>query len=363
VITIGSDPEFGLLNQDGRQAMARNYLSGDTTTEIGCDGHSDIGELRPLYSDTPRGHLYNVAALVERVGDIVPGNIRITAGSMVADDGIGGHIHFGGCGDKFSLSKALHALDYYLSLPVAMIEVQASARYRRTRTGYGKLASVDDSAWRRQGWGFEYRTLPSWLQGWGIALSVLSIGYAVVDAVEQGHCPYIPKDIPNPTDFNHCDKGTLRQLIPHIKTGWRKLPLYPAFRLEFAFLNHLLSQGVEWKEGQDIRNFWPATKDKAPGTCVRGNPRDFNCPRIAALVKAPEGKRVLIYGLNPDRKADIAINDMDMVGDLDSGYKIHDSRYGIANEYDGWLCIGLSYVLREDVHAVADLINKILMGG
>lgn len=355
MITIGSDPEFGLVFQDGKQAMAYQYLSDGRDSEIGCDGHSDIGEIRPRHGETPREHLGNIANLMTEVGKRIPSHIKITAGSMVAGDGIGGHIHFGGLGHRVSFREAAHALDYYLALPVALIEVQSSAKTRRTRTGYGALG-----AWREQYWGFEYRTLPSWLMGWGIALSILSIGYAVVDAVKQRSCPAVPRDIPNPDDFNNCDKKALRPLLNQIRKGWRELPLYSEFRLEVAFLNHLLVQKMEWREDRDVRNSWAAKDKRRPSPQVVGNPKDLNCLQIAMAVQAIKGMKIFIYGLGPDREPDIAVSDPDMVSGLDIGYEVESTRYGIAREHFGWLCIGLSCTLRQDVQAAAHLINRIL---
>ncbi len=357
MITIGSDPEFGLEFEDGKQAKAHDYLPNNGEDEIGCDGHADIGELRPRHGETPREHLGHIASLMTRVGRKIPAHIKITAGSMVAIDAIGGHIHFGNLGSGFPLRRAARALDYYLALPVALIEVQSSAKERRTRTGYGELGQ-----YRRQPWGFEYRTLPSWLMGWGVALSILSIGYAVVDAIKQKSCPVVPEDIPNIKDFNNCNKKALLPLLSQIKKGWREMPLYSKFRLEVAFLNHLLMRKMEWREEQDVRQFWSTSDGRRPNPRVVGNPNDLNCPQIAILVKGRKGMSVFIYGLNPDRETDVAVSDLDMVSDIDIGYRVESTMYGVAREYDGWLCIGLSYTLRQDVHAAANLINKILGG-
>ena len=359
MITIGSDPEFGLEDEQGNQAMAYRYLPGGAE-EIGVDGHSDIGELRPKYSETPRGHLIEVAKLMSRVSEMVPSHIKITAGSMArGNDPIGGHIHFGVRKRTFDIPKAARALDYYLALPVAMIEVQSSAKYRRTQSSYGHLG-----AWREQRHGFEYRTLPSWLTGWGVALSILSIGYAVVDAVRQKSCPNVPKHIPDPKEFNNCNKKAMRPLLNQIRRGWRELPLYSEFRLEIAYLNHLLVHGMEWREQQDVRGWWPAKGKRKPNRqhLVLGNPNDVNCPEIAQMVRGVTGMKIFIYGLSPEREPDIAVSDTSIVSGLSINYTISDITFGVAREreHGGWLCIGLSLELRQDVRAAADLINDIL---
>lgn len=355
-ITIGSDPEFGLMDQYGEQVFAHRHLPNSTSAPIGVDGHSHIGELRPKHGETPREHLSEIAHLMAQVSQTVPDRIRITAGSMVGEDAIGGHIHFGVNKRTFATPTAIRALDYYLALPVALIEVQGSAKRRRTLSSYGSLG-----AHRDQLWGFEYRTLPSWLLGWGVTLSILSIGYAIVDAVHQKSYPDVPWHIPNPDHFDNCNKKELKPLLGKIRKGWRELPLYPKMRLEFAYLNHLLVQGMEWKEGDDIRSSWWAQRGKrASKFQVYGNPKDQGCPEIAELVTGIKGTRIFIYGLKPSREAQIALSNLDMMSGLTIDYPVEVTRYGISQEYDGWLCIGLSLELRQDVQAASNLINRIL---
>ena len=365
MITIGSDPEFGLVDEYGKQVKATVYLPDDTHAAIGVDGHSDIGELRPKYGNSPREHLHNIAKLMARVGEMVPLDVKIVAGSMVTNDPIGGHLHFGDLGRNFDRALALRALDYYLSLPVALIEVQTSARTRRMRTGYGQLGGLDNNGWRRQDWGFEYRTLPSWLLGWGVALSILSIGYAIVDAVKRKSCPKVPNHIPSPNDFNKCNKDAMRPLFSKIKNGWRELPLYPEFRLEAAFLNHLLVHKMEWREGEDIRDNWPARRVRekwAKGFRIKANPDDENCTQIVRLVEWPtEDLNVFVYGLAPAREFDVAISHK-ATGAPDGIIALQ--RFGRATsaEYNDWLCIGLSHDMRQDIEKSAEIINRIIAG-
>lgn len=355
MITIGSDPEFGLLKEGGSQAMAYDYLPNNHTEAIGLDGHSDIGELRPQHAVTPRGHVHNIAHLMAKLDDFVPAEIRVTAGSMVGPDAIGGHIHFGDLGRNFDKRLAVKALDYFLALPVSMLEVPRSAMVRRTQKGYGGLGSYRD-----QDWGFEYRTLPSWLTSWGVALSVLSIGYAVVDAVKNKSCPKIPQNVPDPRDFNYCKKGAMEPFLDDIKRGWRKLPLYPKFRLEAAFLNHLLVRELEWREKEGIRDKWHRRRKPAKGFHIVGNSRDENCIQIAGLVESDRDLRVLIYGLSPSRDHSMALSHT--VSPWPEPATIE--RFGTAAsaQYDDWLCIGLSLSLRQEVEEATRMVEAVLNG-
>lgn len=359
MITIGSDPEFGLTDERGNQVMAYNYLPDRTDKPIGTDGHRDIGELRPTYSETPRGHLANIQSLIEELSDMVPLEYNITAGSMVGPDAIGGHIHFGGLDRYFDKKLAIRALDYYLALPVALVEVQGSARRRRTDSGYGRLG-----AYRHQGWGLEYRTLPSWLASYGVALSILSIGYAIMDAVHRKSCPSIPADIPDPTEFNYCNKETLLKYMPGVRRGWRELPLHSEFRLETAFLNHLIVRGLEWREKEDIRDKWPSRMRErwVKGFKIKANPNDANCTRIIRLVEeSKKNLRVFVYGLSPAREFNVAISHR-ATGAPDEPVALERFGRAASAEYSDWLCIGLGYDLRQDVERAADIVNRIIAG-
>lgn len=367
MITIGSDPEFGLLCEDGRQKVACDVVPDSISAPIGVDGHNHIGELRPRYGDTPREHLQNIADLMVKLDEMVPLEYKIVAGSMVANnDAIGGHIHFGNLGGGFDRSLALRALDYYLALPVALIEVAESARHRHRYCNYGILAAQgNDGGWRRQDWGFEYRTLPSWLLGWGVALSILSTGYAIVDAVKRNSCPDVPNNIPDPNDFYDCNKEAMYPLLSKIKRGWRELPLYPEFRLEVAFLNHLLVQKMEWKEGQDVRDNWPGRRLREKwmkGFKIKANTSDENCARIIRLIEqSKKDLKVFVYGLAPCREFDVAISHA-ATGAPDSMVALQ--RFGRAAdaEYNDWLCIGLSLDVRQDIERSAEIINRIIAG-
>ena len=367
MLTIGSDPEFGLLDENGHQVLAYNVVPNSTSAPIGVDGHSDIGELRPGYGHTPREHLHNIADLMRRLGEMVPLEYKIVAGSMVAGDAIGGHIHFGNTGRGFDLGLALRALDYYLALPVALIEVAESARTRHKECGYGWLGSQGEGGggWRNQPWGFEYRTLPSWLLGWGVALSVLSTSYAIVDAVSRKSCPKVPDNIPDPNEFYDCNKKAMYPLLSKIRQGWRELPLYPEFRLEVAFLNHLLVRKLEWKEGEDIRGNWPGggLKEKwVKGFKIRANTNDENCTKIIRLIEQPKKDlKVFVYGLAPGREFDVAISHA-ATGAPDSVVALERFGRAASAEYNDWLCIGLSHDIRQDIEGSAEIINRIIAG-
>lgn len=356
MLTIGSDPEFGLVNEDGCQIEATEYLPESTSSEIGVDGHCHIGELRPKHAETPREHVDNIARLVWQISDYVPHDVCVRAGAMVGrDDSIGGHIHFGA--RDVDMKLVGRTLDYYLALPVGLIERQEPAIRRRDRCGYGGLGDI-----REQPWGMEYRTLPSWLVSRGIALSVLSVGYAVVDAIMKKEYPKVPQDIPDPGDFYNRDKAALRPLLSDIRRGWRKLPLYPKFRLEFAFLNHLLIHEKEWLDEEDFRPKWDsAVGGVGPHRTVLGNPKDLNCVDIAKRVaRGAIAQKVFIYGLGSDRKMDIAVSNVS-TAEL-SQYAIEVARFGCStdNRFDDWLCIGLSREIRADIPKAVKIVEDIL---
>lgn len=371
LVTIGSDPEFGVLHPfDGRQLVAAKYFENSTSSPIGLDGHNHIGELRPRHADNPREHAENIRALVAQVDRRILDNgydIIVTAGPMAGSDPMGGHIHFGNLGCGFSRDYAASVLDYLLCVPISLIQDPGSAQRRRSGD-YGRL-----SDWREVTWGMEYRVPASWLVGFGVALSILSLGYVIVDALKQGHKPKLAKqDIHFRSAYEDCDQRKLRENLARIRKEWRELPLYSKFRLEIAYLNHLITNEMLWLENQDFRRMWLVDHDKRKkrmeGFKIVGNPNDKYCQNIANLVgKGAKNISVFVYGLSPDRDIDIAINNEDLASLLKSQYPSQEIDYGTygsvsdtSSKYARWLCIGLSLDIRARVNDAASIINFVL---
>lgn len=165
VAKLGADPEFAFVSDNGEIAYAGGIvLQGQGA--FGTDGNPDIAEIRP-------GAAWNAAGLVERLRETftreIKRNPKVTdyewhAGAAFNRNGLGGHIHFG---MPYS-AKFVAALDVLMALPMMMMEDAAEAKVRKFN--YGHAADYE-----LKPWGFEYRTLSSWLSSERKAMAVLSV--------------------------------------------------------------------------------------------------------------------------------------------------------------------------------------------
>jgi len=267
-VTIGADPEFS-LTQDGEFVDADEMYPTRRSTygEIGYDGHSATGELRPEPSISPVRVVDNIHFLLRRLRDLLDSDVMVHAGSYPCHEPIGGHLHFGMKPEP----TVIRALDAYLSLPLLYIEEAQPARFRRIDHSYGYLGWVGGEMHgvRRQPWGFEYRTPGSWIVSKYIAKGVLCLGHAIVDAVLRGvKLPLFNIDY---KAFAAHDTERFKPLIPAIKSTIFNLPELRESRsraLAVASLFSLISLGKTWREGKEVDclPFWgirPVDKQQA----------------------------------------------------------------------------------------------------
>lgn len=187
IVTIGSDPEFGIIDaKTKRQIRADSVLEPSYRTLVGVDGHSHLGEMRPIHGNDPFIHLgtikrlmYALKGMVKTMEAAEGRSVEVIAGSMVADDFMGGHIHIG----RKKSHKFINVLDYYLMPIMACIEPKKP--FLRRVTGrcsygaeYGRLFDV-----RRKTYGVEYRTPQSWLYSESIARGILVTAWTLASYV------------------------------------------------------------------------------------------------------------------------------------------------------------------------------------
>ncbi|HEY8449541.1 MAG TPA: hypothetical protein VIL95_03590 [Bacillota bacterium] len=252
---LGADPEFVVCDRKrcSRFVIASRHLPRDGP--IGLDNQRVRGtrsarvivEIRPRPAGEPHALLADIRRLLLRM----PAPLRRRRLGWFAGSGplaafpTGGHVHFSG----LPLTSALvRALDAYLALPLLLVEAPARARRRRRRYGY--LGEV-----RRKDWGFEYRTLPSWLVAPGFASAVLSLSKLI-----GRHWRRLQRDPfldPEAIEaFYECRKEVLR---PHFEGIWndlRLLPDYHRYAESLAALPSLVNSGLIWGEDRDFRRSW-----------------------------------------------------------------------------------------------------------
>lgn len=243
-ITIGADPEFGLLENGSKFRQANHYLTFDATP-IGTDGYSSIAEIRPLPAYDPLGLVDNIKTVLNtgvRDGKI-PLSLEWRAGTMVNRNPLGGHIHFG----TPRSNELIESLDTYLAHTLALLEKPELARYRRQR--FGGLGGYRD-----QPHGFEYRPPASWLVSPEICAGVLSLAYAVISGavdgrLHNGHSIQAPK-------FLAQDYEYLRDIHEQAKREVVRLPEYRDYQPYIDYIYSLIRTRQTWNDEADIRQTW-----------------------------------------------------------------------------------------------------------
>lgn len=255
-ITLGADPEYGLLKA-GRLIAPATVLQ--TGQEFGIDGCSLIGELRPPHSDTPEGLTKSVMKVLQTG---VANNPQILeyvmkAGGFVAENAIGGHIHFGHEGllddnNRVRLNKALNRTIAVLTL---MVEDQEEAINRRVGTPYG---SIDERSFNPQAWGVEYRVLPSWLTHPKECEAILAVSYVVASEFNNDDIMEDACSLPgyNTQAFRECDKLQLLYHIPQIVKFLKGLPLYEKYEEPIKYLFRMIKNREIWSCDKNMLDTW-----------------------------------------------------------------------------------------------------------
>ncbi|TNJ63110.1 hypothetical protein FE784_27280 [Paenibacillus hemerocallicola] len=251
--TLGADPEFLLMNADGKVVQASAFLprrgrAGCDLLRIGGKVMYPLAELRPEPSSDPRRLVTNVRRALLSAAELIPETpgMKWLAGGMPAKGfALGGHIHMSGVGLNVRL---LRALDNYLALPLILIEDESS-RARRPRYG------VPGDYRRQPHGGFEYRTLPSWLVSPRVAKGVLALASVITTRYRQlRHRPLDRPDVLRRyfTGNKLALAGTVMPMLDQI----RRMPEYGQYESMLSPLLTMMEEGQSWDERKDIRAGW-----------------------------------------------------------------------------------------------------------
>lgn len=179
---IGADVELIFTDlANTRLIPARDVVNNSTSVRFGVDGCSSTAELRPREDEDPRKVIASFARSMKAEVKRRPilNTLKWHGGSYIQGNPIGGHVHFGTGSEP--TTQMIDYLDSLLAMFLFMME-DSQEHMARMRSGYGNLTS-----WRRQAWGFEYRTLPSFITEKKLALGVLSLAKVIVEHVHRGN--------------------------------------------------------------------------------------------------------------------------------------------------------------------------------
>jgi len=286
---IGCDPEFGILNGN-ENIYSENFLSFDD--RMGADGGGVVAELRPKPSKDIKVLVKNIKDLLQQGCDNDISHFEWKAGNWAGGEPIGGHIHLGIKGlipkpveetlvetitsqnttvgttdivlddynedDEFYIENStsykdlIRCLDWYLSCPVALIDLRDEA-ISRIRARYGNLGDT-----RYPKHGIEYRALGSWLSSPKIAKAILALTKVIT-------YEYLNHDLKVPninfysyqTDFLNRNHNKLRVIYKEVAPRIKKCALYPEYAKDIKVIEQLIKTHGNWFSfGKDMRFNW-----------------------------------------------------------------------------------------------------------
>lgn len=178
---LGADPEMlfklpGQVDVYGEPAGPRALLNAEsvglTTGEaFGCDMNGRLVELRAHPS---RSALRVVASLMDAMRWMAarhPGVLKASweANALFKADGVGGHVHFGR--KRRNITNEVNSLDQWTVETYRMPVLDLEGAMGRLQAGhYGGWSDV-----RKQEHGYEYRTIPTWLDSPYSAFFILTL--------------------------------------------------------------------------------------------------------------------------------------------------------------------------------------------
>jgi hypothetical protein len=258
-ITIGIDAEL-IFSQNGRLVSASSVVPNSVTAPFGVDGCSSTAEIRPRPDTDPKKVVASVQRIMKAQLRVRPNlnTLRWNGGSYACSQPIGAHIHFGT--GRLPSSRTVDYLDSLLAIFVYCMD-DVNEVNRRNSCGYGLLTS-----YRSQPWGWEYRTLPSFITEKRLTIGVLALAKVIVE-----HCEYGALSTEEETAFSEIkvstadhsfaslSKNTLkRSLEKRIKFIKKYMPEYrnhPAIGYVFSRAK-LGARGQYTLNHKDIKENW-----------------------------------------------------------------------------------------------------------
>lgn len=255
---FGADIEFLICSRQGRLISAERLLPRQGRAGADAIYYRDrvvypVAELRPEPAEDAR-RLFEQLIQVMQLAEVrMPRTdfVWLSGGMPKQGYPLGGHLHFSGIELDIEL---LRVLDNYLLLPLALSESDQS-RQRRSR--YGNPGDV-----RKKSYGFEYRSLPSWILSPDLAKGVL----ALTELIAKHYLDFNMRPMlrePVARAFASGNKTLLRKIVNRLWEDISQVDGYPKLKADLEpFMKQLLNQ-EEWEDGRDIRTGWKSVLSAA----------------------------------------------------------------------------------------------------
>lgn len=330
--TLGADPEFQLIfgkkRADAKRTMEKllpknmqydgnsgyKVIGEKDHGNIGWDGHSSTGEIRPMYSNDPAEVVANLKALFKAAHEGMP-FLDFSTLSFFAPSG--GHIHFSLNGSMGS--TAVSALTKKLSsfyLPIVLSEHKLNLQ-ARIRDGYGKINDVRVEP-KGSTYTLEYRS-PSaeWITTEKIAYATLCyLGVVFHEATVNSKKFAKYSDIVYKTDKQGealhmlaiADYGALTEMIfSRVKRHIKEFELYSEFKKEIDYiLNPAKVYADKEAAGFNIVKGWGLADRKQAG--LNDLLSDKKCAERAEKVDLDDMTEVSMMPYNNDANVNVFAN-------------------------------------------------------
>lgn len=175
---VGSDPEFCFAS--GKRKTNATEFGLRPALAFGSDQNSRLAELRPAPSRSVVAHVASLLSTMRWMVRRHPGTLQCSwrAGAFYDEDGMGGHVHFGR--KRPTREQEIEGLDG-LARAFRAVHFFPNDEWDRRVGGdarhqiYGQYGDF-----RPQAHGYEYRTLPSWLNSPLLAFVVITASKLIV---------------------------------------------------------------------------------------------------------------------------------------------------------------------------------------
>ncbi len=250
---LGMDPEFVIVNAQGKLVPASRFLDFDgsvgydTATIKGRPDLHPLAELRPAPSAEPDELVRNLRKTMwQAAARITDPSLRWVAGGMpVRGMPLGGHIHFSGVPLRASLVRAL---DNYMAMPLLLLEHPSGIDRRRK---YGQLGDIRLKAYG----GFEYRTLPSLLNSPTLTKGALAMAKLIALHSSRLTKRYLDQER-YASAYYQGDKQALLEPVERVWQELVRLPGYGDYAAELSRVKQWIDNRRVWEETVDFRVYW-----------------------------------------------------------------------------------------------------------
>lgn len=255
------------------------------TTEIGCDGQSALGELRPKHGNDPIEHFNEILKLMEELNDLLSPEIicygdeqlQVKAGAVQGQpEGeefqLGGHIHLG-LDKNISVPYLGDYLSFFCGIPLTLV-TDTKEKYdlgniserdvRHKKGQYGEYGN-----YRTAPHGIEFRMPSSWLVSPQVTIGALSLAYVVGNEFilnskkgtariqeiifkEKQVIPFGKYII----WYNNQNWVLLQGEFEPIKLEIQQMELYPKYKEYIDYILDMIDNNETWHSEGDILPRW-----------------------------------------------------------------------------------------------------------